>query len=286
MNNRKLYKANSHLFDSIRIIKNNFTSIRFPYKKVEKGSVFVMGNGPSLKQSLEILLQSKKEESFFAVNDFAASELYEQVKPCYYILVDNAYWVEESKATERDLSLRKKVFNNIIEKTRWNMGVFVPDYAYKKKYLHSLFQNSGIRLIPFNRYSIKAEHSNFYFNNLKKNNTAYFNNVLANAIYCAINLGYDKIKVLGAEHSWTKDIRVNDQNQVCTIKKHFFENDSKLIPWQKSDGSVFTMSEILTALTQHFQAYELLEEYAQRNHVHIYNLTPDSFIDAFERSVL
>lgn len=286
MDNSLFYQKINHLFDSIRVLKNNRTAIRLPYKKVENGEVYIMGNGPSLKQSLEYLLHAGEKKKFFAVNDFAVSELFEQVKPCYYILIDNGYWVEESKATERDLKLRQIVFNNIIEKTQWSMGVFIPDYAYKKKYFHSLLQNTKISLIPYNRYSIKMEHSDYYFRHLEKNDTAYFNNVLANAIYCAINRGFDEINVLGAEHSWTKDIRVNDQNQVCTIKKHFFEDDSELIPWEKSDGTLFSMAELLSALTLHFQAYDLLEEYAKRKNVHIYNLTSGSFIDAFERKKL
>lgn len=286
MDNQGLYSAWGNLFDSIRIIKNNLSSIRFPYRKTESGSIYVMGNGPSLKESLGLILQSKEQKKFFAVNDFAASDLYKKVKPSYYILVDNAYWVKDEKATERDLELRRQVFTSLIDNTDWELGLFIPDFAYKKGYFNHLMKNKRISLIPFSRFSIKCEHSDFYFKNLKKNNTAYFNNVLANAIYCAINLGFDELNILGAEHSWTKDIRVNEKNQVCTIKKHFFENDSDLIPWQKSDGSYFTMYEILSSLTLHFQAYELLEEYAKRNNVKIYNITPGSFIDAFERRTI
>lgn len=271
------------LFSYIRIVKNNFRAIRFPYKKRMNGRIYVMGNGPSLNASIDFLLSKNNKSTFIAVNDFAVSDIYNMVKPRYYIMVDNAYWDDACNSNPRDIALRETVFSNLVKKTDWELSVFIPDYAYKSGCFKQLINNCKIDIIPFNRFEIKAEKTDFYFNNLLKNNTGYFNNVLANAIYCSINLGFDELCILGAEHSWTEDIRVNDKNQVCTIKKHFFENDSDLIPWQKSDGGIFSMAEILNALTHHFQAYELLAEYAERNHVKVYNMTRGSFIDAFER---
>ena len=39
-------------------------------------------------------------------------------------------------------------------------------------------------------------------------------NVSIGAIYSAILNGYKEINLLGLEHSWMKDIRVNDKNEV------------------------------------------------------------------------
>lgn len=279
----KIYNTLNHLFDYLRVKKNNLRSIRFPYRKDYSGSIYVMGNGPSLKSSLANILSSNTSNYFFAVNDFAVSDAFERIKPNFYIMVDHCYWSKAEDTNSKDLELRTKVFSKLIENTDWEMKVFIPDYAYKQGSFSHLLKNPNLVLTPFNRYSIKAENSKFYYNNLKANNTAYFNNVLANAIYCSLNLGFDELYVLGAEHSWTKDIRVNELNQVCTIKEHFFEKNSELIPWQRSDGQIFTMTEVLSALSHHFQAYELLNQYANQLGAKIFNSTPGSFIDAFER---
>ena len=112
-------------------------------------------------------------------------------------------------------------------------------------------------------------------------------NVVIPSIFIGINEGYKQIDLYGVDHSWTKEIRVNNNNQVCLINSHFFDNKTpELKPWHKGIGEpVYKMHEILRDLAWMFDGYYKLREYADNIGCRIINKTPDSFIDAFEREI-
>ena len=110
-------------------------------------------------------------------------------------------------------------------------------------------------------------------------------NVLITSIYAMINMGYSKIFLYGADHSWTSQMIVNQSNQVCLSDHHFYDIlPSALNPWLKADGSPYKMHEILDDLRRAFYSYHELNSYALYiGAVTIINMTKMSFIDAFEK---
>lgn len=271
------------LIYSLRVLFHLNPSNRLSYRKDNKGQLHIYGNGPSLKTILSSNDYAKSEEVAFVVNDFAVSEYYSLVKPKYYMLVDPAYW--DDVVNLEDKELRDKVYNNINQITDWPITLFVPSYVLSKNRMKCFIYNKCVHIRAFNYTNFYPTKSGFYKFILKNNfGVVPVGNILGQAIYAGINLGYDEILVYGAEHSWTEDLRVNENNEVCTIKKHFFEsNEYELIPWKKSNGDLFKMYEILSSLRNHFYGYLFLEWYSKQMNVRIYNCTPGSFIDAFER---
>ena len=76
---------------------------------------------------------------------------------------------------------------------------------------------------------------------------------------------------------------VKDDNVLYTVNRHF-SGTSEESPWQKGrSGKTWKMHEILKALHKMFHSYHLLREYADYRGAKVFNLTPNSFIDAFER---
>ena len=106
------------------------------------------------------------------------------------------------------------------------------------------------------------------------------------AIFLAINLGYARIYLHGADHSWHEDLVLNEENIVCIKDRHFYDKgEVALTPWRIGDknGTTWKMHEILMALSKKFQGYHVLAEYASYRKAKIYNASKKTYIDAFER---
>jgi len=153
-------------------------------------------------------------------------------------------------------------------------------------YLKERFKlNANITVHDFSVYSMETDtkldywfYSNFYA-------APHIQNVIVGSIFLAINFGFKEINVLGFDHSWFEEVRVNAENQVCLIDRHFYDGDSKpaLVPFYKVFGGVYKMHEALVTHAKMFLGYHLLNKYAKTGDVKIYNCTEGSYVDAFER---
>lgn len=271
--------------DFFRVSLHNYLKGSFKYcplKSNENKQIIVLGNGPSASPFLEKLSTVTNVE-VFALNDFSISPYFTKIKPKYYLFLDPGYWLSPEKTNIGDVQMREKVMNAICQGVNWEMTVFIPRKVDKGKIIPQLYQNNNLKIAPFDDFYISLRDNSFLYYCLKKNLATPFNNVLAAAIYFSINMGFKKIGVMGADHSWTKDLRVNDNNEVCTIKRHFFDDGDNLVPWLTSTGVPYKMSKILEDLRKTFLSYELLSKYANSFNVRIINYSKGSFIDSFER---
>ena len=98
-------------------------------------------------------------------------------------------------------------------------------------------------------------------------------------------MGYKEIYLLGAEHSWLQDLCVKEDNLLYIRHRHF-SGETELAPMHKAapkNTETFKVHELLEAFRRTFRSYWLLKEYASFRGAVVYNATPDSYIDAFER---
>ena len=270
------------LVDSFRIPFVSKWIYRANYLKMKQNNpISILCSGPSVNSDVERLLSKNMPMDFFAVNDFAQSGLFQKTAPKFYLLVDPAYWYKNTN--DYDVDARNKTFCAINEQTSWEMTLYIPVEAYKTGFFQNAITNNHIKITPFNYYQFYPTKTNYY-NFILENNFGCVpvGNVLGGALFLSINFGYKEIYLYGVEHSWLKDVRVNDSNQVCTIRKHFY-GEGELEPWKKSDGEQFKMYELLDAISTHFKGYVFLDWYAKRHNVRILNCTVGSFIDSFER---
>lgn len=270
--------------DVLRLIGHNFFKGDFKYSYNNKGckKILVLGNGPSASQHLEAL-DKRVNTDIFALNDFSISPFFQKIKPNYYVFLDPCYWLSPEKTNSFDVQMREKVMDSISRNVSWEMRVFIPKNVHKKRLIPALYTNKNIRIVTYDDFYISLRDNAFFYSCLKKNLATPFNNVLAAAIYLAVNMGYMQIGILGADHSWTIDLRVNESNEVCTVKRHFFDEEETLVPWYTSMGSPYKMSKILEDLRKTFLSYELLSKYAESFNVRIVNCSKGSFIDSFDR---
>jgi hypothetical protein len=100
----------------------------------------------------------------------------------------------------------------------------------------------------------------------------------------AISIGFKTIYIFGADHSWLKDIEVDNDNNVLVNQKHFYDNDtSKPRPMHKKGIHNRKLHEVLMKFMLAFAGYHEINDYSRRKGINIYNATTGSYIDAFKR---
>jgi hypothetical protein len=245
---------------------------------------YILGNGPSLYQQLKNINTFTNKENIFVVNNFVLTDYYKELKPKYYVFADPCYWDDKMHLEEYLKS--QEILVKIAKETDWEINIIAPNDA--EVLFNKIFSgNKFIKLYFINSYSIEPSFKKVSFYLYSKfYSCPHFQNVLVLTSFIAINIGFKEINLLGAEHSWTENIRVNEYNEVCLEDKHFYDLQPKLSPWKKVDGTVYKMGEILSDLSKMFHGYYCINEYAKYKNSVVYNCTPNSYIDVFKRKFL
>lgn len=238
--------------------------------------IIIMGNGPSLRDAIENNLDTLKQLPTLAVNWAGNTDEFRIIKPRYYVLADPFFFVN----VEEGLVARLVKNLNTID---FPLTLFVP--ANKLKVATRIFTNKYIDIDTFNCVGIEG------FSWLE--NLAYKHgwgmprprNVMIPSIMIALALGYKEIYLVGADHSWSQTLSVDDQNRVVSIQPHFYKDEA-------ADRNViavhqkYRLHEIIYSLYIAFRSYHQIARYASKIRANIYNSTPGSFIDAFPRRQL
>ncbi|MBN2729145.1 MAG: hypothetical protein JXR53_07960 [Bacteroidales bacterium] len=220
------------------------------------------------------------------LNLFANTDLYIEMKPRYYVLNPVEFW-SENIDEERHLD-RLTLFKNIVEKTTWNIILFVPIVARKSPFLKDILsKNKNLNVHFFNQTPVEGITglNHFFF----KTNAGMPrpHNSLIPCLILAINMRYNEIFLTGAEHSWLKTIWVSDENEALLTQKHFYDKDTAKSSAMKTKiGDKRPLHMILHKFMLAFKGYFEIESYSKYMKCKIYNTTPRSYIDAFERKKL
>lgn len=248
----------------------------------------ILGNGPSLNQSVEKYQSLFEKYDLVCVNNFAFSPIYTEIKPKYYIISAHIFFYEEKKLSQKYIDARNVYFDHIKNKTDWNLHLMVPFIAKKSSYFkHFLEQNKNITPIYFNSTTIEGIPflNHFLFN--RGLGSPRPHNVLIPAIINAMYMGYKEIYIVGADHSWLPEISVNDQNEALVNQKHFYdEKESKPDKMEDYIHRPRRLHEIIHKFYLSFKGYWEIKDYAKSKNVRIYNASEFSMIDAFDRKSL
>lgn len=248
-----------------------------------RNKIIILGNGPSLKDDLEgvIMLSGREEIDVCAVNDFAFSDAFFDVRPNIYVLADPNYWVDN---VEGDLSARRaRLLNIFSERVTWPMQVMLPIDARK----NLLFSNVASGVVSYSFYN-RTPLSGFKwlvfrFFDLGLGMPPPYN-VLIAAITLTLLKGYKQVFILGADHSWHEELSVASGREVLVAQKHFYDSEVEQKPVYKNAGETFTIGDLFIRWGKVFKIYETLYLYAKHKDSRIYNLSRRTYIDAFPRS--
>lgn len=279
---RHLLLALRSLMSTLRILYHS------KYEKIPKVNgnkrLIICGNGPSLGKQLQENADVFQSNDVLCVNQFSATEWFFSIKPRYYCIMDPVS-ASDPEILIADIRQRIDVAWAALESVDWEMELILPRYFQRSKYLRERVRRLSIHV----RYLNTAEFSGWpflqnYF--LKKQLCAPgAQTVLIAAVYYGICKGYKEIILLGAEMSWFKEIEVDEENHVYFNYSHFYgeKNKRRLM---NENGIPISVAEELEYEARAFREYMFLAAYAKKMKCAIYNATPNSLVDAFERKRL
>jgi len=243
----------------------------------------ILANGPSLSSMIREHSGFLEGKDLICVNHFPSTEYYDQVQPAFYVTSAPDLWLDD--IDDFFVEQSNRLFQVMATRTQWKLMFHVPYESRKfQRWQAHLKSNPKIRLIYYNNTPIEGWR---WFRHLCLRLNLGMprpHNVLIPCLTHAINMGYNKIYLWGADHSWLSEISVNSQNQVLINQKHFYDyQTARGKPLDKRGIGQRNMPELLTKFVHAFNGYFVLKEYAQSRGVSIFNATPGSFIDAFDR---
>ncbi|MDF2438587.1 MAG: hypothetical protein K0Q95_2963 [Bacteroidota bacterium] len=260
------------------LLKSKFPD-KFP--DAETKSCILLGNGPSLKESLVKHSSFFREHPLLCLNSFSVTDEYNTLKPEYYAMLDPGLWLSKNETA-------LKTFDAIITKTTWKVYLFIPRSAAKIPFVKELsVKNPNVQTVFFNYTVFRGFSSigNFLFR--KNLAMPQSQNVLVAAIFLTINMNFKKIYLFGADHTWHQSLHVNDENVLCIKDVHFYDSNEKISyrPFYKGmhRNDTFTVHEIFMTWAKVFSGYFTVRHYGESRDCKIYNASEISFIDAFER---
>lgn len=237
--------------------------------------IIVMGNGPSLNDTISKHLDILADSNTMAVNFAALSDAFFKIKPRWYILADPLFFSDNKSANMQNLREALKCVS-------WPMTLLVPQNSDTS----NLLDNPNIDVKTFNCIGIEgfSRFTNFIYSH--QLGMPRPRNVLIPAIMCAIWLGFDTIDIVGADHSWMQTIGVDSQNRIISVQPHFYKDDKSEQTRVNTEYAGYRLHQIVYSFYVAFKSYHDIAAYAKRSGVQIYNCTPSSFIDAFPRHPL
>lgn len=267
------------LVSLLKVIMRSKFSIRMPQAKSE--TCVLLGNGPSLKSSLKNNPDFFTKHPLLCVNNFSTTAEYTILKPELYVILDYAFWLSDGKVVLDTIETLKT-------KTTWPLELFIPVIASKNtrfKELCAANKNISLNFFNYNVFTGFSGISHFFY----KRNIAMpqSQNVLVASIYLTINMGFKKIILVGADHSWHQNLHVDENNIVCIKDVHFYDKEETVNyrPFKKGAhlNETFKMHEIMTTIGKVFYGYEVIKKYADSRGAGISNASDISFIDTFDR---
>ncbi len=259
-------------------------SVKLPLAK--KKSCVILGNGPSLKESLEQNLELLKKHDLICVNNFAYSDYFEILKPQYYVLLDPLYFAYDDKTIENRESITASIekFKTI----SWPIVFLLPVKAKKSYLVNSILTNNkNIAIYYFNYVVIEgfAKFRHFVFK--KELGMPQCQNVLSASLFLSINLGYQEIYLLGADHSWHEQFSIQKNNKILIEVSHFYDkpNEKKVVRGEIAEDTN-NVAKFFLSLYKAFRAFDVIKQYADYRNIKVYNASSKSYIDSFEKKNL
>lgn len=250
--------------------------VRVP--QAEHPAIVILANGPSLNDTMARHTDILKNSVTMAVNFAANTDMFFDLRPRYYVMVDPVFFGDDSVANIARLRQH-------LAAVSWPMTIFVPR-RFIKAVPASIKANPNISTAGLNTVGIEGWQwlKNFAYSS--RLGMPRPRNVLIPAIMAAIAMGYKEIYLTGADHSWMKTISVDDNNNVVSVQPHFYKDNEAELRRVDTTYRGLRLHDVVESFAIAFRSYHTLARFAARQGISIYNSTPGSFIDAFERRPL
>ena len=242
----------------------------------DAASLVIMGNGPSLRGTLDNNREWLMQHTLMAVNFAAISPEFAELRPRYYVMADPVFFADDK--VHPNLPRLREALGAV----SWPMTLIVP-HSFRKSLPATITGNSNITVATIN--AVGMEGFGWAENLLYRHRLGMPRprNVLITAIMAGIWLGYRDIIITGADHSWMQTIAVDDENRVISVQPHFYKDSKEEQKRVDTTYAGYRLHDIVMSFYVAFRSYHRIAAFARRNGVVIQNATPGSFIDAFPR---
>lgn len=253
-----------------------------PYRKVvnSNSKVAVLANGPSLKKVLEHYQEYDEfhDTEYMVMNYFCHHPLFKVLKPKYYGMADPMFIKPDDKYDKV-----VKAFETLNTEVDWDMVLVCP-FRRQEFLKYSGLTNPHIKIhcinTPLYHGGSMARHL------LYKLGLSHpiFGTVAVLCIFYLLNRGYQNVNVFGVDMTFLEGITINDNNELCTKIKHFYDDKVELKPYiDPSNMKVMKLSKYIDNFGYMLKGHEDMEEYSQRVNSHIINCTEESMLDCYVR---
>lgn len=269
--------------DTVQTILSVVKILLFSQFKVPVANAFqnnrelvILGNGPSLNQTVISNADFLSEKTKIAVNYAAISDLFEQLKPEIYLIADPLFWQSEEVAD--------RLFGAMAQKANWPMVLYMPARSRKHRHWQQLVAaRPSIEVRIYNTTPVEGFTPFIHWIYKKGWGMPRPHNVIIPCLIQGLRMPFTVIYLAGVEHSWLKDIYVSDDNKVYMDLKHFYADQQKRVQSQNFNSAPSRLYQILFHMYVVFKGYFTIDRFARSLNKQIYNITPGSYIDAFER---
>ena len=236
----------------------------------------VLGNGPSLGATIAEHIDKLREYDTMAVNFAANTAEFRLLKPKCYILADPHFF--DNAGDKNVASLLAS-----LQAVDWPMTLFVPFPAKKH---NPLCPTEYLKIEGYN--AVGAEGFDWFTRWAYSRRLAMPRprNVLIPAIMTGIGMGYERIYLTGADHSWMRTVSVDENNGVYSALTHYYKDNDSEEKRVRKEYLKYPLHHVIYSFYVAFKAYFEIEAFARWRGVEILNSTPGSYIDAFRRAAL
>lgn len=251
---------------------------RRPAKKTRRPAeeeLVILGNGPSLRHTLDHEEAALTRRHRLAVNFAANAPEFFSLRPQFYVLADPHFF--SGRATDPNV---ERLWQNL-GRADWPMTLYVP--CPQVSAARSALAGTPLRIKGFNL--TPGEGAAALVHPLYAAGLAMPRprNVLIPSIMIGIREGFRRIYIAGADHTWSRTLGVDDQNRVVSVQPHFYKDNAEEQTRVCAEYAGYHLHDILRSLYIAFRSYHQIAAWASRRGVSIYNISPGSYIDAFPR---
>ncbi len=249
---------------------------RIPRRALDNQALVILGNGLSLRKVLDDSPELLRGHRLMAVNFFGNTPEFQALKPEFYTLADPHFF-----RNPNDPNVAALMRN--LAAVAWPLTLFVPAGA---KISGGLERVVNITICRYNCVGVEGFDWLERLAFSRHRGMPRPRNVLIPSIMLGLWMGFKRMYLLGADHSWLGMLSVDEQNRVATVQPHFYKDNERELSRIKADYIKRPLHEVLRGFYLAFKSYHTIEPYARSIGAVVYNSTPGSFIDAFERSPL
>lgn len=278
-----------HRLERIRNKRLKFPPSPIPMFPDKADKMILIGNGPSLNKSVELYKDEVIRSDRLAVNFFALSELYEVLRPNYYLFVDPAFF----DIPDNQHDTIQRLIDVLVRKTSWRMRLCAPLGVENTPLVNALKKNPNIEFVYYFGGERNIGELSIY-EAWDRNLVCPPNrNSLNVGLYLALYWGYAETFFIGLDMSSLEDIRIDQTtNELFSIDTHFYNNkqvysDKKLFDNNRGRiRSDWKLHEYIYAFGKMFENFYDLSLYAQYKGLKVYNASEYSWVNCFDRKKL